>query len=228
MAHQVSIVSASVSFTYIVVSPKEGENFTPKAFWASESVRLGVCSRSLRFQHQTQRHTDHREDIYRGQMSPFDNVNCSLVTLYSSSYSKTTGASIQLQPLVLTWAWYFSCRCVEQMETSSDDYLLCWSQIWSVSFQNEPSNIWHLAKVTLLHESTFVVKASRWFISTCVFFTEAEGGIWSLSASSKCFHTVLENELFISVFSSELGVCVTIVAGYRTSIPLWGKTKICP
>lgn len=73
-------------------------------------------------------------------MSHFDSVKCSVVKLYSSSSRSTAGISIQLQS-VLTWAW-FSCRCVEQMVTSSDDYLICLSQIWSVSFQNKPSNIW--------------------------------------------------------------------------------------
>lgn len=95
-----SVYSFSQGFIYIYSrQSKRRKNFTPKAFWASESVRLGVCSRSLRFQHQTQRHSDHREVIYRGQMSPFDNVNCSLVKLHSSLHSKTTGISIQLQSL---------------------------------------------------------------------------------------------------------------------------------
>lgn len=34
----------------------------------------------------------------------------------------------------------------------------------------------------------------------------------------KFSHSVLENELFISAFSSEQRVCVIITAGYRTSI----------
>lgn len=76
----------------------------------------------------------------------------------------------------------------------------------------------HLAKVPLLNESTFRIKVCRWCFSSCVFFTDAQRGIWSLPASQKRSHGILDDELFISVFSSEPRVCVIIRAGYRTSI----------
>lgn len=110
------------------------------------------------------------------------------------------------------------------MVTSSDDYLTCLSQIWS-RYEAFHSKMSRLSKVTLLNESTFVIKVSRWFKWSCLFFRDAEWGIWSLSASQKCSYSVLENELFISVFSSELRVCVIIRAGCRSSMRLEYRLK---
>lgn len=82
------------------------------------------------------------------------------------------------------------------------------------------------AKVKLFNESTFPIKVI--YFNLCVFFTEADA-IRFFSCFQNMFPQCFgKNELFISVFRSEPGICVIIMAGYRTSITLWEWTKICP
>lgn len=140
------------------------------------------------------------EVIYRGQMSLFDE-------LFLGSF--TVARTLKQQESVFSFSLclnvgLFSSRCVEQMVTSSDDYLMCLSQIWSryEVFHSKMSRPTFGKSVTFEWKPIYY-KLSRWFKWSCLFFTDAEWGIWFLSASQKCSRIVLENELFISVFSSE-------------------------
>lgn len=119
------------------------------------------------------------------------------------------------------------------METSSDDRHPCLSQIWSRyevihSKMSCPTSVTSDA-FEWEHSNNKNSREQVIDFNLCNFFPHW-GWMKNLIFSpplSKRLHAVLENELFISVFSSELGVCVIIVAGYRTLITHWGQAKFC-
>lgn len=77
----------------------------------------------------------------------------------------------------------------------------------------------HVAKVTLLNENTFIKKFCRSFEWSCFIFSQMLNEEFDLFLlPKKSPHSVLENELFISGFSSELRIRVIVRAGYRTSM----------